>query len=213
MEQECKVANQQKHPFVLPELPFLPDALQPYMSAETFSYHHGKHHKAYVDKLNELVTGTEYASMDLEAIIKSTYNKEDKIAIFNNAAQVWNHSFFWYCLKKSDEEKPSGALLSKITEDFGSFDNFRTEFKNGGISQFGSGWVWLVEDNNGKLKIMKTGNADLPMVHGVRAIICTDVWEHAYYVDYRNARANYLDVFLEKLANWEFASKNYERSL
>ena len=212
MTEECKIANQLKSPFILPELPFAADALEPYMSAETFSYHHGKHHKAYVDKLNELIKGTEHETMSLEDIIKATYGKDNKVAIFNNAAQVWNHTFFWYCLKKNGDEKPSGKLLAKIDEDFGSFDNFKAEFKNGGLTQFGSGWTWLVEDASGKLKVMKTGNADLPMVHGCRALITADVWEHAYYVDYRNARPNYLDVFLEKLANWEFASKVYEKN-
>ncbi len=202
-----QVAEQSSSPFTLPDLPYAANALEPVISANAFSFHHGKHHKAYVDKANELVAGTEYASMSLEEVIKKTAGDSSKGVLFNNVAQIWNHTFFWNSMKPNGGGLPTGAIAKKIDEDFGSFDKFKEEFKNAGMTQFGSGWVWLVLEN-GKLKVTKTPNADLPMAHGQVAILTCDVWEHAYYIDFQNRRPDFLTAFLEKLVNWDFANKN-----
>jgi Fe-Mn family superoxide dismutase len=196
--------------FTLPELPYAQDALDPHISAETLSFHHGKHHNAYVTKLNELVAGTGLEGKSLEDIIHVAAKEEPKAGLFNNAAQVWNHTFYWHSMTPNGGGKPSGELAAKIDEDFGSFDNFAAEFKAAGGGRFGSGWAWLVLDSTGKLKVTKTLNADLPMVHGEAALLTMDVWEHAYYLDYQNRRPDYMGAFLGNLVNWEFAAENYE---
>ena len=191
----------------LPSLPFEANALEPYISANTLSFHHGKHHQTYVTNLNNLIQNTELADASLEEIIVASANKPEKVGIFNNAAQVWNHTFYWNSMKKNGGGAPTGAIAAKINEDFGSFDAFVEAFKNAGLTQFGSGWAWLVLEN-GKLKITKTSNADTPLVHGQKAILTVDVWEHAYYLEYQNRRADYLDIFLKQLVNWDFANAN-----
>ena len=191
--------------FNLPELPYSKDALAPHISAETLDYHHGKHHKAYVDNLNKALDGKPEAAKSLEEVIMSAEGP-----VFNNAAQVWNHTFYWNSMKPSGGGQPTGDLAAAITRDFGSFDKFKEEFTQAGITQFGSGWAWLVLEG-GKLKVTKTPNADLPMKHGQKALLTMDVWEHAYYIDYRNARPKYIETFLTSLANWDFASENLKK--
>ena len=188
--------------FELPPLPYAQDALAPHISAETLEYHYGKHHQTYVDNLNKAVAGTDNENASLESIIMSAEGP-----LFNNAAQVWNHTFFWNCLTPNGGGQPTGAVLDRINADFGSYDAFRAQLTEAGLTQFGSGWAWLVEDG-GKLAIMKTPNADLPMKHGVKALLTIDVWEHAYYIDYRNARAKFIDVVLDNLVNWDFVAEN-----
>jgi Fe-Mn family superoxide dismutase len=202
------VANQTKSPFVLPDLPYASTALEPFMTASTFSFHHGKHHQAYVTNLNNLIKDTPFAVQSLEEIILATAGDASKAAIFNNAAQVWNHTFFWHSMKANGGGNPVGTLLAKIEKDFGSVEKFKEEFKNAGIAQFGSGWAWLVLEND-TLKVTRTANGDLPLAHGQVAILTADVWEHAYYLDYQNRRPDYLSTFLDKLANWEFAAQNF----
>ncbi len=189
-------------PFTLPELPYKKDALAPHISAETLEYHHGKHHAAYVTNLNKLLDGKPEASRSLEEVILGSDG-----GVFNNAAQVWNHTFYWNCMKPNGGGRPTGDLADAITRDFGSFERFREEFANAAATQFGSGWAWLVLEK-GKLAVTKTGNADLPMKHGQKALLTIDVWEHAYYIDFRNARPKYIDTFLEKLVNWDFVLGN-----
>ena len=191
--------------FTLPELPYSKDALAPHISAETLEFHHGKHHKTYVDKLNELTAGKPEASKSLEDVIMSAEGP-----VFNNAAQIWNHTFYWSSMKPAGGGQPSGDLAAAITRDFGSFDKFKEEFTQAGITQFGSGWAWLVLEG-GKLKVTKTPNADLPMKHGQKALLTMDVWEHAYYIDYRNARPKYIETFLTSLATWDFALANLKK--
>ncbi len=191
--------------FTLPELPYSKDALAPHISAETLEYHHGKHHKAYVDKLNELLAGKPEADKKLEEVIMSSEGP-----VFNNAAQIWNHTFYWSSMKPKGGAEPTGDLAAAITRDFGGFDKFKTEFTQAGVTQFGSGWAWLVLEG-GKLKVTKTPNADLPMKHGQKALLTMDVWEHAYYIDYRNARPKYIETFLSSLANWDFALENLKK--
>ena len=192
----------------LPALPFAADALEPYISANTLGFHHGKHHQTYVTNTNNLIKGTDLENASLEAIIAASASNPEKAGLFNNAAQVWNHTFYWNGMKKGGGGVPSGAIASKINEDFGSFDAFAEAFKNAGLTQFGSGWAWLVLEG-GKLKVTKTANGDTPMAHGQKAILTVDVWEHAYYLDYQNKRADYIDIFLKHLVNWDFAAANF----
>lgn len=194
--------------FTLPDMPYAPSALEPHITANTLSFHHGKHHNAYVTKLNELVAGSDMESASLEDIMKRTAGDSSKAPIFNNAAQVWNHTFYWHSMTPNGGGEPTGALADKIAEDFGSFDAFKKEFHAAGMGQFGSGWAWLVLDG-GKLKVTKTPNADCPLVHGQTPLLTADVWEHAYYLDYQNRRPDYLNTFLDSLVNWEFAAKNF----
>lgn len=193
--------------FELPPLPYASDALSPHLTAETLSFHHGKHHNAYVTNLNNLAKGTEYESMSLEAVIKATAGKADKAGIFNNAAQIWNHTFYWHSMKPKGGGKPTGAIAAKIDADFGSYDKFVEAFSQAGATQFGSGWAWLVLDG-GKLKVTKTPNAETPLSTSAVPLLTMDVWEHAYYIDFRNRRPDYIKVFLEHLVNWDFANKN-----
>jgi len=192
---------------MLPELPFAKDALAPVISANTLDFHHGKHHKAYVDNLGKLIAGTDLADADLETIIKKVVGDPSKAGIFNNAAQVWNHSFYWKCLKAGGGGKPTGVVAAKIDAAWGSYEKFAEELKNAGVTQFGSGWAWLVVDG-GQLKITKTANADTPMAHGVKPLLTLDVWEHAYYLDYQNRRPDYLGAVIAKLINWDFVNAN-----
>lgn len=189
--------------FELPPLPYPHDALVPYMSKETLEYHHDKHHKTYVDNLNKLVPGTEFEGKDLETIIKKSSG-----GIFNNAAQVWNHTFFWNCLTPKGSAHPTGPLAEAIIKDFGSFESFRDKFFDASIKQFGAGWGWLVKNKEGKLEIVSTSNAGNPMTDGKTPLLTCDVWEHAYYIDYRNRRADFLAAFWS-LVNWKFVEANF----
>ena len=197
--------------FSLPELPYAKDALAPHITEETLNFHHGKHHNAYVGKLNELVENTEFANQSLEEIMQATAGKADKAAIFNNAAQIWNHTFYWHSMKAAGGGQPSGTLAEAIARDFGSYDKFRAEFHTAGMTQFGSGWAWLVLDGD-TLKIVKTPNAECPLTDGKTPILTADVWEHAYYIDFQNRRPDYLNTFLDSLVNWEFAAENFDRA-
>ncbi len=191
--------------FTLPPLPYSKDALAPATSAQTLEFHHGKHHNAYVTNLNKLVENTELASQSLDAIIKKTAGDSAKSGIFNNAAQVWNHTFFWNCMKQNGGGKPTGPIADKIALSFGTYEKFVEEFKNAGATQFGSGWAWLVLKGD-RLEIMKTPNADNPLAHNLKAVLTVDVWEHAYYLDYQNRRPDYLAAFVDKLINWDFVN-------
>jgi Fe-Mn family superoxide dismutase len=194
-------------PILLAELPYPKNMLAPYISINTLEFHYGKHHIAYLEKLNGLIKDTELASDKLEAIIGKTAKDTSKLAIFNNAAQVWNHAFYWQSMKKGGGGIPKGAIGSKIKTDFGSFDKFVEEFKKAALTQFGSGWAWLVI-KDGKLAVMKTSNADTPIAHGIKPLLTIDVWEHAYYLDYQNKRADYVEAFVKHLVNWDFAESN-----
>ena len=186
----------------LPALPYERDALAPYISGETLDFHHGKHHNAYVTNLNKAIAGTPRDAMKLEELIMTTDG-----GLFNNAAQVWNHTFYWNSMKKGGGGEPTGAVVTAIRAHFGTVADFRKQFKDAALSQFGSGWTWLVKDGE-KLKITTTSNADLPMKHGQKALLTCDVWEHAYYIDHRNARGTYVDVYLDHLVNWGFIEQN-----
>lgn len=188
--------------FQLPELPFAKDALAPHISEETFEYHHGKHHQAYVNNLNKLIDGSPYAEMELEDIIK----KADG-GIFNNAAQTWNHTFFWNCLSPGGGGAPSGAIADAINKSFGSFESFKEKYSTAAATLFGNGWAWLVKNDDGGLEIMQLSNAGNPMTLGKKPILTIDVWEHAYYIDYRNARPKFVEHFWD-IVNWEHATKN-----
>jgi len=192
--------------FTLPSLPFAPSALEPHISARTLEFHYGKHYQAYVDNLNKLIAGTELEAKSLEEIIIVTFNQPDKAAIFNNAAQAYNHNFYWQSLS-SDSSKPSLELVAMINTSFGTWDAFVEQFTTLALSQFGSGWAWLIMEG-GKLKIIKTANADTPIAHGQKPLLVVDVWEHAYYLDYQNRRADYIKNILTILLNWNFAEKN-----
>jgi Fe-Mn family superoxide dismutase len=189
-------------PFELPPLPYAKDALQPYMSAETLEYHHGKHHLAYVTKLNALIQGTPWADKSLEEIIRGSDGP-----LFNNAAQTWNHTFFWNCLTPKGGGQPTGELAKAIDKAFGSYAEFKEKFSNASLSQFGSGWGWLARTDKG-LEIITTSNADTPMRHGKTALLTIDVWEHAYYIDYRNDRGKFIATVLDNLVNWDFVASN-----
>lgn len=194
--------------FSLPPLPFDSKALEPHISANTLSFHHGKHHNAYVVNLNNLLAGKEQAALSLEDVIVWSSQDASRAGVFNNAAQVWNHTFYWHSMKPQGGGKPQGVLAEQIDRDFGSYEDFVTQFKQAAATQFGSGWAWLIWDGK-KLSVSKTGNADLPMIHGQKAILTCDVWEHAYYLDYQNRRPDYVSVFLEHLVNWDFALANF----
>ena len=191
--------------FELPELPYGKDALTPHMSAETFEYHHGKHHNAYVTKLNALTAGGPKASQSLEDIIKTSDG-----VLFNQAAQVWNHTFFWNSMKPGGGGAPAGELAAALTRDFGGLDGFKKSFAEAAAGHFGSGWAWLVRDG-GVLKVVTTADADTPARGSATPLLTLDVWEHAYYVDYRNVRPKFIEAFLEHLINWDFAAANFQR--
>lgn len=194
--------------FTLTSLPFAATALEPHISEKTLSFHYGKHHQAYVDNLNKLISGTDLETARLEDIILKTVGSADKAAVFNNAAQIYNHDFFWQSLRPADATlEPDPEVLALINSSFGSLDSFFNEFKTVAMGQFGSGWAWLVKDGS-QLKIIKTANADNPLAHGLKPILTIDVWEHAYYLDYQNRRADFVDAVLRNLLNWEFAKSN-----
>ena len=197
--------------FELPPLPYAKDALAPHISANTLDFHHGKHHNAYVTNLNNLTKDTPLASESLEGVIRAVAGDASKAGVFNNAAQVWNHTFYWNCMKPGGGGQPSAAVASALASAFGSFDKFKEEFKNACVTQFGSGWGWLVVAD-GALKITKTANADLPLAHGQTALLTCDVWEHAYYLDYQNRRPDYVQVFLDNLVNWDFVAQNLSKA-
>nr|prf superoxide dismutase [Synechococcus elongatus PCC 6301] len=199
--------------YELPALPFDYTALAPYITKETKEFHHDKHHAAYVNNYNNAVKDTDLDGQPIEAVIKAIAGDASKAGLFNNAAQAWNHSFYWNSIKPNGGGAPTGALADKIAADFGSFENFVTEFKQAAATQFGSGWAWLVLIDNGTLKIKTTGNADTPIAHGQTPLLTIDVWEHAYYLDYQNRRPDYISTFVEKLANWDFASANYAAAI
>ena len=189
----------------LPQLPYAPDALAPHISKETIEFHYGKHHQTYVNNLNNLVKGTEYESLDLEAIVR----KAPAGGIFNNAAQVWNHTFFWNSLTPQGGGAPAGALAAAIDKKWGSFDDFKKAFQASAVGNFGSGWTWLVKKPDGTVDIVNTSNAATPLTGADKPLLAIDVWEHAYYIDYRNARPKFVETFLSSLANWGFAEKNF----
>jgi Fe-Mn family superoxide dismutase len=197
--------------FTLPPLPYADSALAPIISANTLSFHYGKHHKTYVDNLNNLVKGTANEGATLEKIIADVAGKADQAAIFNNAAQIWNHTFYWNSLKPNGGGKPIGKVAQMIDSDLGGYDNFKKDFAATTISQFGSGWGWLVVEG-GKLKIVKTGNAEVPFTKGQKPLLTIDVWEHAYYLDYQNKRADYVNALIDKLLNWDFAAENLAKA-
>lgn len=191
----------------LPELPFAKDALAPVISQETIEYHYGKHHAAYVNKLNELIQGKPLADASLEEIVKKTYKQTNEQPVFNNAAQVWNHTFYWNCLSPKGGGDPTGAVKAAIDKAFGDFKSFKEKFSAAAVGRFGSGWGWLVKTADGGVAIETTANADTPMAEGKTCLLTCDVWEHAYYIDYRNARPKYVEEFW-KLVNWDFVAKN-----
>ncbi|MCB1159588.1 MAG: superoxide dismutase [Fe] [Leptospiraceae bacterium] len=186
----------------LPELPYAMDALAPHISKETLEFHYGKHHQAYVTNLNKLIPGTEFENLSLEDIVKKSSG-----GIFNNAAQVWNHTFYWNCLSPKGGGEPGDKLVEAINKDFGSFANFKEKFSTTAATTFGSGWAWLVKNPNGSLEIISTSNAGCPLTEGKTPLLTCDVWEHAYYIDYRNARPKYIEIFWN-LVNWSFVEKN-----
>jgi Fe-Mn family superoxide dismutase len=192
--------------FELPPLPYSHDALEPFMSSQTLNLHHGKHHQAYVTNLNNLVKDTPMAGMSLEEVVKASYGDASKQGIFNNAGQHWNHILFWQCMRKNGGGAIPGELEKRLKEDFGSVDQFKEAFTQAGVTQFGSGWAWLVEDG-GKLKVTKTPNGENPLVHGQNPLLGCDVWEHSYYLDYQNRRPDYVKAFLDSLVNWEFVAQ------
>jgi superoxide dismutase, Fe-Mn family len=197
--------------YSLPPLPYADNALAPVISANTIGFHYGKHHKTYVDNLNKLVPGTEFEGATLEAIIKATAGKADKAGLFNNAAQIWNHTFYWHGLKGNGGGMPTGMLADRINSAFGSYESFKKEFANAAVTQFGSGWAWLVAEG-GAVKVVKTGNAEVPFTKGQTPLITIDVWEHAYYLDYQNRRADYVNAVIDKLLNWGFATENLAKA-
>ncbi|MTF40482.1 superoxide dismutase [Cyanobacterium aponinum] len=198
--------------YQLPNLPYEYNALEPYISKSTLEFHHDKHHAAYVNKFNDAVAGTELDNQPIETIIKKFAEDTSKQGIFNNAAQAWNHSFYWQCMKPNGGGNPTGVLADKINTDFGSFEKFIGAFKNAGATQFGSGWAWLVLDGD-TLKVTKTPNADNPFTKNQIPLLTMDVWEHAYYLDYQNRRPDYINDFIEKLVNWDFVAQNFSEAL
>jgi Fe-Mn family superoxide dismutase len=193
--------------FTLPPLPYADNALDPIISANTLGFHYGKHHKTYVDNLNNLAKGTPHEGAALEKVVMDSAGKADQVAIFNNAAQIWNHTFYWNSLRPGGGGKPTGRMASKIDEAFGGYDEFKKQFAAMTVGQFGSGWGWLVADASGKLSVTKSSNAEVPSTRGLKPLLTIDVWEHAYYLDYQNRRAAYVDALIDKLLNWEFADQ------
>jgi len=194
-------------PFALPPLPYSENALEPYTSAKTISFHYGKHHKAYVDTLNKAAAGTDLEGKPLDQVIRAVAGDPKRTGVFNNAAQVWNHTFFWSCMKPSGGGRPPGEVAKRIDAAFGSYEGFAEQFKAAAVGRFGSGWGWLVEEG-GALKIVSTSNADTPMVNRQKALLTVDVWEHAYYLDYQNRRPDFVQAFLDHLVNWDFVAGN-----
>jgi Fe-Mn family superoxide dismutase len=196
---------------VLPPLPYAEDALAPYYSAKTISFHYGKHHKTYVDNINKLIAGTDFEHKSLEEIIAAVAGDPAKVGWFNNAAQVWNHTFFWHCMKPGGGGKPTGAVAAALDAAFGSFEKFAEQFKATAVGRFGSGWGWLVGEG-GSLKVVNTLNAETPLTKGQVALLTVDVWEHAYYLDYQNRRPDFVQAFLDHLVNWDFVAENLAKT-
>ncbi|NRA73951.1 MAG: superoxide dismutase [Rickettsiales bacterium] len=210
-EMQTQIMQTTTFPFSLAPLPYAKNALSPHINEQTLEVHHGKHHNTYIQNLNKLIENTEFSKKSLEEIILATHNNEKNKGVFNNAAQVWNHNFLWHSMTPNTR-KPSSEILEKITHAFGSYEEFITEFKKAGLGQFGSGWVWLVFDTKTKkLKIEKTSNAENPLTNNQFPLLTCDVWEHAYYLDYKNDRATYLETFLKHLINWDFAESNFKK--
>ena len=193
----------------LPDLPYSKEALAPVISAKTLEFHHGKHHKTYVETTNKLIAGTDLENADLVSIIKKSVGDQSKAGLFNNSAQVWNHTLFWNCMKPNGGGAPNGPIADKINATWGDYKKFAEELKNAGVTQFGSGWAWLVLEGR-DLKITKTANADTPIAHNMKPLLTIDVWEHAYYLDYQNRRADFLAAVIEKLINWDFVNTNFK---
>ena len=204
---ELKSNAQEANVITFPKLPYAPDSLEPVISANTISFHYGKHHQAYVNNVNKLIAGTKFAGMSLEQIIKAASGKSEHVSIFNNAAQAWNHNFYWHSLKPKGGGEPPASLKQKIEKSFGSLDKCKEALSQAAISQFGSGWAWLVADGD-TLKVVKTANADNPMTQKFKPLLTIDVWEHAYYLDHQNNRAEYVRGVIESLINWEFVAAN-----
>ncbi len=204
--------DQGKGPFILPNLPYEKKALEPYISEKTLEFHHGKHHQGYVNNLNALIENTDFLQKNLETVIKETFGKPDKVGIFNNAAQVWNHTFYWHSIKPNGGGSPSAKISALIDSSFGSLGALKDEFSKAAAGQFGSGWAWIIYDGKG-LKVTKTSNAENPITSGFVPIITIDVWEHAYYLDYQNARPKYIETFFNHLINWDFAERCYDRAV
>ena len=202
-----KETNENIYPHMLPPLPYADNALEPIISTKTVSFHYGKHHQTYVDNLNKQILGTEFADMPLEQIIAETAGMEEYVTIFNNAAQTWNHSFYWRSLRPKGGGAPPDAIQQKIEASFGSLDACMKELATAATTQFGSGWAWLVL-NNDKMQVVKTGNADVPITTGMKPLLVIDVWEHAYYLDYQNRRPDHVKAVLDTLINWDFAEEN-----
>jgi Fe-Mn family superoxide dismutase len=194
---------------ILPPLPYAANALEPVISAKTLSFHHGKHHQAYVDNANKMIVGTELADLRLDQIVRATAGQPERAGIYNNAAQAWNHSFYWHCLKPKGGGEPPAMLKLKMETAFGSVEACKKELANQAVAQFGSGWAWLVLEGP-KLKVIKTANADTPFTQGLKPLLAIDVWEHAYYLDYQNKRADHVNAVIDRLVNWEFAAANLE---
>ncbi len=192
----------------IPELPFTKDALEPYISSRTLDFHYGKHHNAYVVNTNKLLENHALKDKTLEEIIRGTTGDSSQAGLFNNAAQVWNHTFYWNSIKPKGGGKPTGKIADRIDKDLGGYDKFVEALQTAGVGQFGSGWAWLVVNKDGKLEVTKTANADTPLAHGLKPVLTVDVWEHAYYLDYQNRRPDYVKSFIESLINWDFASSN-----
>ena len=198
-------------PLSFPALPWAENALEPVISARTISFHYGKHHKTYVDNANKMIVGTEFADQPLDAIVRATAGKADRVGLFNNAAQAWNHDFYWKSLKPKGGGEPPSVLKTRMEAAFGGVDACKKELSSAAVQQFGSGWAWLVLDGD-KLKIVKTSNAETPLTQNVKPLLTVDVWEHAYYLDYQNKRVDYVNALIAKLANWEFAARNLAKS-
>ncbi len=192
----------------LPELPFTKDALEPYISSKTLDFHYDKHHNAYVVNTNKLLESHALKDKTLEEIIKGTAGDSSQVGLFNNAAQVWNHTFYWSSIKPKGGGKPTGKIADRINSDLGGYDKFIETFQTAAVGRFGSGWAWLVENKDGKLEVIKTANADTPLAQGLKPVLTVDVWEHAYYLDYQNRRPDYVKSFMENLINWDFANAN-----
>jgi Fe-Mn family superoxide dismutase len=197
-------------PPLLPPLPYPENALEPVISSKTIAYHYGKHHRGYAENLNKLISGTEFSSLSLDKIITTSAGKSENASIFNNAAQTWNHTFYWNSLKPKNNSVLPDELRKQIDESFGSLNECKKQLANAAMNQFASGWAWLVSDGN-KLQAIKTGNADNPLIHGLRPLLTIDVWEHAYYLDYQNRRGDYVNALLDHFINWEFAAENLKK--
>jgi Fe-Mn family superoxide dismutase len=202
-----RARSQATRPFSLPPLPYPEDALAPVISSTTIGFHYGKHHRAYVDNLNKALEGSDLMGKSLEEIIKATVADPSRVGVFNNAAQNWNHTFYWNSMRPAGGGVPTGAIADHIKDSFGDYSKFRQEFATAAVSQFGSGWAWLVQDPGKRLKVVRTANADTPMVRGATCLLTCDVWEHAYYLDYQNRRPDYVNAWLDKLVNWDFAAR------